>query len=120
MGELGPYSVHLGALNNLDGRTKEARLLKSVRREMTALLDHKPNAGELAMIENIAWLQLRISVLDRKLTDGDFSRFDASVYNAHINSLGRLLAKLGVLGDGRRTTASAALAAYLANKRPAA
>jgi hypothetical protein len=105
MGELGPYSVHLTALNNLDGRTKEARILKSMRRELSNLLGHKPNAGELAMIERIAWLQLRISVLDRRLLDGKFSEFDASVYNAHTNSLARLLVKLGVVGNGKRGSA---------------
>src|SRR5271167_605685 len=100
MGELGPYSVHLTALNNLDGRTKEARILKSMRRELTALLGHQPNAGELALIERLAWLQLRVSVLDQRLLDGKFTQFDASVYNAHVNSLSRLLVKLGVVGNG--------------------
>lgn len=102
MGELGPYSTHLTALNNLDGRTREARILKSMRKELTALLGHKPNAGELAMIERLAWLQLRISALDRRLLDGKFSEFDASVYNAHVNSFGRGLEKLGVLGNSSR------------------
>src|SRR5271167_3666596 len=113
MGELGPYSVHLTALNNLDGRTKEARILKSMRRKLTNLLGHQPNAGELALIERLAWLQQR-------LLDGKFTQFDASVYNAHANSLDRLLAKLGVIGNGPRASASATLAAYLSAKATAA
>ena len=102
MGDLGPYSSHLTALNNLDGRTKEARILKSMRVELANLLSRKPNAGELALIERLAWLQLRLSVLDRRLLDGQFSEFDANVYNAHCNSFARGLEKLGALGNSSR------------------
>jgi hypothetical protein len=109
MGELGPYSVHLSALNNLDGRTKEARILKSMRKELSALLGHQPNAGELAMIERLAWLQLRLATLDRRLLDGEFTQFDASVYNAHLNSFARGLQKLGVLGNDRRRSSQQGL-----------
>jgi hypothetical protein len=98
MGELGPYSQHLTALENLDGRTKEARMLKSFRREFTAALGRKPNAVEKAMIENLAWLQLRLLTLDRRITTGEFSRFDADVYNAHANSIARIAEKLGLIG----------------------
>ena len=120
MGELGPYSVHLSALNNLDGRTKEARILKSMRKELSALLGHMPNAGELALIERLAWLQLRLSVLDRRLLDGEFSRFDASVYNAHCNSFARGLANLGIVGKVRTHAGQNSLSEYFAKKRPAA
>ena len=100
MGRLGPYSTHLRALSSdrLDGRTREARVLKATRNELIKLLGRSPNAGELAFIERLAWLQLRLAALDRKLLDGDFTEFDASVYNAHVNSFGRALVKLGVLG----------------------
>jgi hypothetical protein len=103
MGELGPYHTHLTALENLDGRTKEARILKSMRRELKALLGHTPNAGEIALIERLAWLQLRLSVLDRRLIAGEFTQFDASVYNAHVNSFARGLQKLGAVGKPSHT-----------------
>jgi hypothetical protein len=100
MPALGPYATHLTSLENLDGRTKEARMLKSFRNEFTAALGRKPNAVERAMIENLAWLQLRLLVLDRRITDGEFSRYDADVYNAHANSIARIAEKLGLIGKG--------------------
>jgi len=93
----------------LDGRTKEARILKSMRKELSALLGRAPNAGELALIERLAWLQLRLATLDRRLLDGKFTQFDASVYNAHLNSFARGLQKLGVLGNDRRRAAQQGL-----------
>jgi hypothetical protein len=98
MAALGPYSTHLTRLENLDGRGREARMLKSFRKEFTAALGHKPNAVETAMIENLCWLQLRLLVMDKRITDGEFSRFDADVYNAHANSIARIADKLGLIG----------------------
>ena len=118
---LGPYSVHFQALNGkLDGRTKEARILKSTRKEVAALLGHRPNAAELAMIEQIAWLQLRVAAINQRLLAGSYTQFDTSVYNAHVNSLARLFAKLGVIGNGVHAPAIGALADYFASKGSAA
>jgi hypothetical protein len=91
------YTKHLRVLNSPDGRTKEARILKSMRQELTKLLDHPANAAELALIDRCAWLQLRLAAMDRKTLDGTFTSFDGDIYNAHTNSLARGLQRLGLL-----------------------
>jgi hypothetical protein len=120
MGALGPYFAHLTALTtNLDGRTKEARILKATRAEMLRLLGHKPNGAELAAIERIAWLQLRIQIMDARMLDGKASHFDTQVYNANCNSLTKALNNLGVIGKARAEAGKSGLANYFLDKRRA-
>jgi hypothetical protein len=116
MAGLGTYEVHLQSLNgNLDGRKKEARILKSTRKELIALIGRKPNAGELALVEQIAWLQLRLSTMNQHLIEGNYTHFEANVYNAHVNSLARCLSRLGVVGKlDKAKPATASLADIMA------
>src|SRR5271165_6612196 len=121
MGALGSYTTHLTALQNLDKRTKEYRILKSMRQELAKLLDHQPNAAELALIERLAWVQLRCAVLDQRMIDGTFTSFDGDVFNAHANTLARGFEKLGLLPGNRTKPATsddypAVLRAYLTGK----
>jgi len=94
--------------------------MKSMRVELAKQLGRTPNAGEAALIERLCWLQLRLQILDLRLVEGKFTDFDASVYNAHMNSFARGLSHLGIVGKGRRAPASNSLADYFASKRGAA
>jgi hypothetical protein len=81
----------------LHGRTEEGGLVQHVRDELLAHVHHKPSAVERVMIERCCWLQLRLSMLDKKLAAGrDFTQIDSNVYLAWHNSLIRTLVKLGL------------------------
>ena len=95
MPKLGPYSRDI-VLARPDGRTKEARLLKQVRQELTRHLGGKLTAPQRALVERAAYLQLRRAVLDQHMIDGTFSDFDSKQYLAFANSLRRALSSLGL------------------------
>src|SRR5438874_1007827 len=94
----GQYSTHLRRLEKLDGRSKEARILKSMRQELYVLLGRKPNPVEMALIERACWLHLRIAVMDERLIEGKANHHELSIYNANVNSFARVVEKLGFLG----------------------
>jgi hypothetical protein len=95
MPKLGPYARDI-VLARPDGRTREARLLKQVRQELTKHLGGKLTAPQRALVERVAYLQLRCAVLDRRIIDGSFSDFDSKQYLAFSNSLRRALSSLGL------------------------
>jgi hypothetical protein len=115
MPKLGAYSQEI-VLARPDGRSKEARLLQQVRRELLSHIGGNPSAPQTALIERAAMLQLRVATLDSKILEGTFSEYDAKVYLAFSNSLCRTLAALGLkpaaskaptLGDIARDIAAA-------------
>jgi hypothetical protein len=84
-------------LHSLDQRSREARLLKQFRAEMTQHMGGKISAVEKALIERAAQLQLRLAIFDAKfIEDGSMSDHDTRTYLAWSNSLSRLLASLGL------------------------
>ncbi len=115
---LHPY-VDSGALLRADGRTKEARLLFSIREELVEHVGGEPNAVQRALIEQAAQLRLRIALMDRKFAEtGVQTELDSRTYLAWTNSYARLLARLGPASPPRQ--ASPSLRDYLARKKPAA
>src|SRR5438105_1389891 len=93
---VGPHS-RPHRLIKLDGRTKEAALMRSLRKELTQHVGGNPSAVARALIERCCWLQLRISLLDRKIASGrDLTEIDSNTYLAWQNSLVRTLARLGL------------------------
>ncbi len=94
---IGPYS-RPGPLVALDLRTREARLLKRVRKDLLAHVGGSPSATERALIDRAAWLSLRVAQLDRKIAEGggDFTLHDSRTYLAWSNSLTRALSQLGL------------------------
>jgi hypothetical protein len=95
MPKLGPYSRN-ATLTKLDGRTKEARLVQSLRAELAAHVGGKPSATQHALIEQAAQLRLRLAVMDRKYAEGGtLTDHDSRVYLAWSNSLSRLMRQLG-------------------------
>ena len=96
MSQIGPYSsAH--TLSNLDGRTREAKLLRRVRSELTAHVGGKPSATQRMLIERAATLALHVETLDRKVLQGGvMSEHDSRTYLAWSNSLTRTLRELGL------------------------
>jgi hypothetical protein len=98
-----PPSKHRGAklgIVRLDGRTLEARLLRYTRQ---ALLDHlgpNPTVPQLAIVERIAWLELKCAMFDKRTAEGTFTKADNVVFLAVIGSLRRLYKELGLEKPG--------------------
>src|SRR5579859_7878760 len=89
-----------GSLALLDYRTREGRLLKHVRGELTAHIGGKPTAVQAALIDRAALLTLHVAMLDAKaLGPGGrpgMSGHDQRAYLAFSNSLARALRELGI------------------------
>ncbi len=115
MVQIGPYSRPT-ALAKLDGRTREARLLRQVRSELTAHVGGNPSAVERRLIERAAWLTLRADQLEAKIEDGGgLTDHDTRQYLAWSNGLARTLARLGLKGA---RAAPKTLADHIAGRRP--
>jgi hypothetical protein len=112
-----PYS-RPNALARLDGRTKEARLLKRARAELLAFVGGKPSMTQAALIEQLAQLKLRIATMDRKFAaaGATMTDHDQRCYLAWCNTFGRMLSRLGMQAAPPKQTN---LADYLSAK-PAA
>jgi hypothetical protein len=94
--KIGPHS-RPHTLAKVDGRTREAEVLRRTRAELTVHVGGAPNVVQKALIERAAWLSLKISLLDRKIASGkDLTQIDTNVYLAWVGSLARLLTRLGI------------------------
>jgi hypothetical protein len=115
---VGPYSRARG-LETLDGRSREGRLVRAVRRELTAHVGGRPSATQKALIERAAWLSLRISQLDAKMADGQaFTDHDHRFYLAWVGTLSRTLRQLG-MQPAKASAPARSLADYLAERAAA-
>lgn len=114
MPAIGPFSrPHTLAV--LDGRTKEARLLRDFRADLVRHVGGKPSATQSALITQACQLQLRIALMDRAIAgEAVPSERNGREYLSWCNSLQRLLRQLG------KGVAAAAptLADHLANREP--
>src|SRR5215471_5782905 len=95
MPKLGAYSKEI-VLARPDRRTREGRLLKQMRQELTRHLGGKLTPPQRVLVERAAMLQLRCAVFDKKIVDGSFSEYDSKVFLATSNSLSRTLKTLGI------------------------
>jgi len=115
---IGPYSGPV-TLSKIDGRTKEARLIRETRAELTAHVGGKPSATQRQLIERVCQLTLRVCAMDRKFADaGAHTLHDTNQYLAWSNSLGRALRDLGMKAAVNRSTPG--LQEYLAARTTAA
>ena len=106
-------------LAKIDGRTREARLLKACIRELTAHVGGKPSAVQSAVIGQLAQLRLRIEVMGRRMAEdgnGEMTLHDQKAYLAWHNSYTRGLHRLGVKAAAPEKARS--LSDYLAAGRP--
>src|SRR5271168_122277 len=97
MPRLGPYSREI-VLARPDGRSREGRLLKQVRRALIAQLggEAKLTPSQRLLVDRCAMLQLRLAVLDGRIVDGSFTGYDNNSYVAFSNGLRRALEALGL------------------------
>ena len=106
------------ALAKLDGRTKEARLIRTLRVALIAHCGGKPSTTQAALIERAIMLQLRLSLLDHKFAErGEMTDYDSRTYLAWSNALTRLLRQLGLKGA---RAAGPTLGEHLAQRASAA
>jgi hypothetical protein len=98
MPQIGPYS-RTATLSKLDGRTREARLMRSTRAALIAHVGGKPSVVQQTLIERACQLQIRIAMMDRDFADGGVqTEHDSRTYLAWSNSLTRTLRELGLKG----------------------
>ena len=97
-----PYS-RPAALAKLDQRTKEARVLREIREELTHHVGNNPSATQRALIDQAAQLKLRLAVMDRTFAENNKTTgHDTRDYLAWANSYTRLLRQLGIKGTTDR------------------
>ena len=96
-----PYS-RPPALGRLDRRTREGKLLTKARTDLVAHVGGKPSATQTALIERVAFLMLRVTLLDEKHTDGGWTEHDTRTYLAWVAALNRALRQLGLKGAAER------------------
>jgi len=95
---IGPYSrPHI--LAKLDGRTREAMLMRRTRAQLIEHVGGSPSAVELALIDRAVALTLRLAQLDAEVVRGEaLSSHDHRHYLAWSNSLTKTLGRLGAKG----------------------
>lgn len=96
MPKLGPYS-NCATLAKLDGRTRESRLVRSLRAELVAHVGGRPSTTQRLLIDQACQLQLRLSLMDK---DGgataEMTERNQVQYLAWSGALTRLLQRLGL------------------------
>jgi hypothetical protein len=114
---LGPHSRR-HRLGYLDGRTFEARLYKQFRDDLIGHVGGTPSIPQVAIIERCAWIRVRLALMDTKIADADMTEQDSHCYLAWANTLGRLLARLGLEPAGAKPMdAMSALRAHVAARQ---
>lgn len=115
MKRIGPHS-RPDALCKLDGRTKEARLLKSITRELVTHVGGRPTAVQSALINQLSQLRLRLALMDAAFAgSGEQTEHDSRTYLAWANTFSRGLHRLGV--KAAQAEKPRTLADYLAASR---
>jgi hypothetical protein len=93
--QIGPYTGD-AALAKLDGRRKEARLMRAMRDELIAHIGGAPSVVERRLIDRAAVLALRLAIMDARAPDGRLSEKDAREYMCWNNGYARMLQTLGL------------------------
>jgi hypothetical protein len=100
MPKIGPYSKS-STLAKTDGRTKESRLVKSLRSELVAHVGGKPSTTQRLLIDQACQLQLRLAMMDKTIDADTGANFEMTERNqvqylAWSGALTRLLRQLGM------------------------
>jgi hypothetical protein len=83
----------------LDGRTREARLMREARADLEKHVGGTASAVQHALIEQAVQLRLRLAVMDSRFAEtGAQTDHDVRHYLAWSNSYSRLLRLLGMKG----------------------
>ena len=99
---LGPYSRR-NRLAILDGRTREARLLKATIDELNRHVGGAPTAPQARLINRIARLELYLTMQDARADEngGLLSERDSRQYLAWCNSIRLAMRDLGLEKRGK-------------------
>ena len=96
MAKIGPHS-RPDKLQIVDGRLAEAKLMASVRTELSQHLGGDPSATQRILIDRAAALSLRIHLMDRETArSGMMSERNGRQYLAWNNSLTRVMNQIGL------------------------
>jgi hypothetical protein len=88
---LGPYST-AGPVAALDGRSCEYRYYKTCRDAFLAYIGTPPTVVQRELIEQAAWLKVRIGMMNKRLAeDGGVRAATDGSDSAWINALSRIL-----------------------------
>jgi hypothetical protein len=83
----------------MDGRSREARLLKSMRADLITHLGGKPSVAQRILIDQAAELRLRIALMEAEtLEPGEMTERRQVQFLAWTGALTRLLKDLGLQG----------------------
>lgn len=82
-------------LAKVDGRTKEAQILRHTRAALLDHLGHEPSIVEAALIDRICWLQLKVALVERKISAGTDTDYDSKSYLSWSNALAASYLKFG-------------------------
>lgn len=85
---------------DVDCRTRAGRAANALRRALLAHVGPTPTPAQLAMVQQIVQLKLRLVMMDERflLSGGDVSAHDARTYLAWSNGFTRALKALGLTG----------------------
>lgn len=84
-------------LAKCDGRTREGRLARQARADLTAHVGGRPSAVQRVLIDRAVQLTLHVARLDIRLAErGEMSEHAAREYLAWSNTLTRTLRELGL------------------------
>ncbi len=93
---LGVYSCNRTLLQ-LDKRSREYRLMRQIRRDLTEHVGGHPNPLQRMLIERAVVLSLRVAMIDQKIVAGEIlTQMDNNQALAWNNALRRTLVSLGV------------------------
>lgn len=98
---VGPYSKP-NTLAKLDGRRREAKLMKDTVAELTAHVGGKPSTVQRRLIHRAAVLALRLAMMDAKAPDGMMSERDAREYLCWNNAYVRTLREIDAGATGEK------------------
>ena len=100
---LGPHSRR-SRLAMLDGRTREARLLKTAIDELTEHVGGNPSATQARQIARAARIELHMAMMDARSDQngGVMTDHDSRQYLAWVNSYRLILRDLGLEKRGPR------------------
>jgi hypothetical protein len=106
-------------VRRLDGRTREARRIKTISADLAAHLGGPERVNpQRLMIERIAVDLMRLEKLDAKAAIGTFTEHDGRVGHAMRNSIRLALRDLGVTQAPPPTSSGDPIAVYVRERYP--
>ncbi len=112
--KIGPYS-RPDTLAKLDGRTREAALMRRVRVDLIQHCGGSPSVTQRLLIERAVVLSLRVAQIDQQILAGEpLTLHDSNYALAWNNALRRTLTALGAPAAAKPPDPMAALRAHLA------